>query len=208
MNTSIIGPIQYSWWSWNVDTTVFSYCRDPSETSDKGHSEEGQTYLPTNYKDNTHSIQNNLGKRTTSLQRTKGWVLRMSIIRRFHCNRAPLNGRYENVRDMSWIAELLSSSTVSALYNYIASLCKREREINKVWLVQMLYHCVAYLVVHRTPGWAKWAQKSNAGIHEYICRIYSGHILGIIILKQICNTCKFIFMSKFLQIAWLWNVRM
>ncbi len=32
-----------------------------------------------------HSIQNNLQKRTTSLQRTKCWVPSVSIIRRFYC---------------------------------------------------------------------------------------------------------------------------
>ena len=33
----------------------------------------------------THSVHNNLQKRTTSLQRTNGWVPMVSTIRRFHC---------------------------------------------------------------------------------------------------------------------------
>ncbi len=60
-----------------------------SETSDKGHSERGQTSEQrTNqkYSSITYSIQNNLRKRTTSLQRTKSWVPNVSIIRRFHCS--------------------------------------------------------------------------------------------------------------------------
>ena len=55
-----------------------------SETSDKGHSGRGQT-SPKKDKLNvlvyTHSIENRLWKRTTSLQRTKWLVLKVSLLR-------------------------------------------------------------------------------------------------------------------------------
>ncbi len=101
----------------------------------------------------TYSIQDNLRKRTTFLQRTKGWVLSMFIIRRFHCSESKCK-----------YTQTMSYSLITVYFEKCWFAWKYHR------IVQPSYPfcCVHFTNSHNRPIWTTNNYVYVEGIINYV----------------------------------------